>query len=216
MSSDKEDNEATQNLFSALVSLDPSGVGSFVLDAANGLLGIRDRLYLSKLKKFWSALDDNKIEIEDYINRIKADENWQKAGRDLLLIIDSFSYLDKCYYYGKVWVAKLQNTINEKEFAEMTSILQAIFITDLQNMLGGKEKEANRDRLYNCGMLRRMSMIGSGAVRAGNVGNMLSYDMSDTEQDFAKTKNHLAKTIENVNDPYDLTGVGKKFLSILK
>lgn len=201
--------KVVDNLVSAVSALDPTGASGFILGSIKSILSIRDRAYISKFEKFWSAFEENKIEIDEFIRKTEEQEDWQKVGENFLLVMDSFSTFDKCYYYGKVWVAWLKKEINTNEFIEITSILQNIFITDLNYILYhlndvGFNSGLNQDRLYSCGLLQR-------SFFPPNLGNM----MSEVTKDFAKIKQYVDGLINHLSQPYAITNSGKKLIEIL-
>lgn len=128
-------NKVVDNLVSAASALDPTGASGFILGSIKSILSIRDRAYISKFERFWSAFEENKIEVDEFIKRTEEKKDWQKVGENFLLVMDSFSAFDKCYYYGKVWFAWLERKISTEELLEMTNILQTVSSNILQKML---------------------------------------------------------------------------------
>lgn len=144
------------SLLKSFSSLDLSGVSGAVINSIDGVLAIRDRIYLEKIRKFWIAPEEKKMEIDDFVRKTKKQKDWQKVGNDFLLVIESFASFDKCYYYGKIWIAWLEHKINTNELVEMTSMLQIMFTKDLNCIIyESDDLYTNRDRLYNCGFLTR-------------------------------------------------------------
>lgn len=171
-------------------SIDLSGISNATISTFDGILAIRDRIYLSKLKEFWRAPEDHKIKIEEFVRKTKDQQDWQKVGKNFLLVIDAFSAFDKCYYYGKVWIAWLEKEINTQEMIDMTSILEAIFPSVLQKLMYGSLQwsEYDQGRIESCGIARQVSGF-----------------VSDQEaQEMASGQPHL------------LTNIGEKFIKILK
>ena len=202
-------------LLSAASALDPTGASGFILGSIKSISSIRDRAYISKFKKFWSAFEENKIEVDEFIRKTEEQEDWQKVGENFLLVMDSFSTFDKCYYYGKVWIAWLKKGINTNEFIEVTELLRNIFITDLHYILYNLKDRGfisykNEDRLYNCGFLQRkkmdpfIRMMSSG----GGFGDDSGRDRMNKEAN--------EKLIRHLENPYIITSIGKKLIEILK
>ena len=201
------------NLLSAASALDPTGASGFILGSIKSISSIRDRAYISKFKKFWSAFEENKIEVDEFIRKTEEQEDWQKVGENFLLVMDSFSTFDKCYYYGKVWIAWLKKGINTNEFIEVTELLRNIFITDLHYILYNLKDRGfisykNEDRLYNCGFLQRKKMdpfirMSSG----GGFGDDSGRDRMNKEAN--------EKLIRHLENPYIITSIGKKLIEIL-
>ena len=202
-------------LLSTASALDPKGASGFIIGSIKLLSSIRDRAYISKFKKFWSAFEENKIEVDEFIRKTEEQEDWQKVGENFLLVMDSFSTFDKCYYYGKVWIAWLKKGINTNEFIEVTELLRNIFITDLHYILYNLKDRGfisykNEDRLYNCGFLQRkkmdpfIRMMSSG----GGFGDDSGRDRMNKEAN--------EKLIRHLENPYIITSIGKKLIEILK
>lgn len=217
MTSRKVDGNSSvvDNLLSAASALDPTGASGFILGSIKSISSIRDRAYISKFKKFWSAFEENKIEVDEFIRKTEEQEDWQKVGENFLLVMDSFSTFDKCYYYGKVWIAWLKKGINTNEFIEVTELLRNIFITDLHYILYNLKDRGfisykNEDRLYNCGFLQRkkmdpfIRMMSSG----GGFGDDSGRDRMNKEAN--------EKLIRHLENPYIITSIGKKLIEILK
>lgn len=200
-------------LLSAASALDRTGASGFIIGSIKLLSSIRDRAYISKFKKFWSAFEENKIEVDEFIRKTEEQEDWQKVGENFLLVMDSFSTFDKCYYYGKVWIAWLKKGINTNEFIEVTELLRNIFITDLHYILYNLKDRGfisykNEDRLYNCGFLQRKKMdpfirMSSG----GGFGDDSGRDRMNKEAN--------EKLIRHLENPYIITSIGKKLIEIL-
>lgn len=200
-------------LLSTASALDPKGASGFIIGSIKLLSSIRDRAYISKFKKFWSAFEENKIEVDEFIRKTEEQEDWQKVGENFLLVMDSFSTFDKCYYYGKVWIAWLKKGINTNEFIEVTELLRNIFITDLHYILYNLKDRGfisykNEDRLYNCGFLQRKKMdpfirMSSG----GGFGDDSGRDRMNKEAN--------EKLIRHLENPYIITSIGKKLIEIL-
>jgi hypothetical protein len=123
------------SLLKNFASLDLTGISSAVIGSFDGILAIRDRIYLAKLKEFWRAPEENKIKIEEFVQKTKEQQDWQKVGENFLLVVDSFAAFEKCYYYGKAWVAWLEKEINTEELLEMTNMLQTVSSNILQKIL---------------------------------------------------------------------------------
>jgi len=85
------------NLIDIALVLDKTGTSSFITATIKTALGIKDKIYLSKFQKFWNAIEEHKFSKEEFIKRVKEQEDWQKVGENFLLAIDSFSSFDKCY-----------------------------------------------------------------------------------------------------------------------
>lgn len=200
-------------LLSLASVLDRTGASGFILGSIKSISSIRDRAYISKFKKFWSAFEENKIEVDEFIRKTEEQEDWQKVGENFLLVMDSFSTFDKCYYYGKVWIAWLKKGINTNEFIEVTELLRNIFITDLHYILYNLKDRGfisykNEDRLYNCGFLQRKKMdpfirMSSG----GGFGDDSGRDRMNKEAN--------EKLIRHLENPYIITSIGKKLIEIL-
>ena len=210
-----ENSNVVDKLLSAASALDPTGASGFILGSIKSISSIRDRAYISKFKKFWSAFEENKIEVDEFIRKTEEQEDWQKVGENFLLVMDSFSTFDKCYYYGKVWIAWLKKGINTNEFIEVTELLRNIFITDLHYILYNLKDRGfisykNEDRLYNCGFLQRkkmdpfIRMMSSG----GGFGDDSGRDRMNKEAN--------EKLIRHLENPYIITSIGKKLIEILK
>jgi hypothetical protein len=213
--------ETADNLINAVASLDGTGKSGFILGSiksAKSILGIRDKIYLSKFQKFWTAPEENGIEMEDFVRKTQEQEDWQKVGENFLLIIDSFSAFDKCYFYGKIWVSWLKKEINTNEFIEMTEVLQNIFITDLQHILYHSKDYGfsykNEDRLYNSGFLQRKRMDPSLRMRQGGA-SLGSIFGDDAGRDIKNAKAVNEKLIRHMENPYTITQIGKKLIEIL-
>ena len=209
-----ENSNVVDKLLSAASALDPTGASGFILGSIKSISSIRDRAYISKFKKFWSAFEENKIEVDEFIRKTEEQEDWQKVGENFLLVMDSFSTFDKCYYYGKVWIAWLKKGINTNEFIEVTELLRNIFITDLHYILYNLKDRGfisykNEDRLYNCGFLQRkkmdpfIRMMSSG----GGFGDDSGRDRMNKEAN--------EKLIRHLENPYIITSIGKKLIEIL-
>lgn len=127
------------------------------------------------------------------------------------MVIDSFSAFDKCYYYGKVWIAWLNKEINTDEFIEIVDILQNIFITDLERILYHSKDRAsykNEDRLYNCGFLARKNISISYPMNSGS-------RMVEVDKDVSRTKEYVENFINHMKQPYVITKAGKNLTNIL-
>lgn len=210
-----ENSNVVDKLLSLASVLDRTGASGFILGSIKSISSIRDRAYISKFKKFWSAFEENKIEVDEFIRKTEEQEDWQKVGENFLLVMDSFSTFDKCYYYGKVWIAWLKKGINTNEFIEVTELLRNIFITDLHYILYNLKDRGfisykNEDRLYNCGFLQRkkmdpfIRMMSSG----GGFGDDSGRDRMNKEAN--------EKLIRHLENPYIITSIGKKLIEILK
>ncbi len=139
MTSRKVDgNKVVDNLVSAASALDPTGASGFILGSIKFILSIRDRVYISKFEKFWSAFEESKIEVDEFIRKTEEQKDWQKVGENFLLVMDSFSAFDKCYYYGKLWVGWLGGKIDQYEFRIMTNILQSMSPAILEKLIYDK------------------------------------------------------------------------------
>lgn len=209
-----ENSKVVDNLLSAASALDPSGASGFILGSIKSILSIRDRAYISKFGKFWRAFEENKIEVDEFISKTEEQEDWQKVGENFLLVMDSFSAFDKCYYYGKVWVSWLKKEINTNEFIEITELIKNIFITDL-NYIMYKIKDhgftyQNEDRLYNCGFLKRKK-IDPFITSSQPFHNIFDKD-SGSLRKAQETNQKLIKHIEN---PYIIAPIGKKLIEII-
>ncbi len=217
MTNSKITNGLIVDLFNAASSLDNSGKSGFILGSIKTISSIRDRIYLSKFKRFWAALEDNRIEIDDFIQKTQEQEDWQKVGENFLLVIDSFSAFDKCFYYGKVWISWLKKEINTNDLIEITNILQSIFITDLHDILYNLEGRnfKNPDRLYNCGFLKRREVTVPYPAQRKNKNTNKMLVMSDVDKDFSKIRNYVSGLIAHISDPYDITMGGKKLIEII-
>lgn len=219
MTSRKVDkNKVVDNLLSAASALDPTGTSGFILGSIKSLLSIRDRAYISKFKKFWQAIEENEIERDEFIRKTEEQEDWQKVGENFLLVMDSFSAFDKCYYYGKVWVSWLKKEINTNEFVEISNILQNIFVTDLNYILYHSRdtnfKYLNEDRLYNCGFLKRGDLEELEFAK-----DVCDVDRSEyktaIQQAYENISNILSHVKEQLLNPYVETDIGKKLIQIL-
>ena len=124
-----DNSKVLDNLLSAASALDPSGKSGFILGSIKSILSIRDRAYISKFGKFWRAFEENKIEVDEFISKTEEREDWQKVGENFLLVMDSFSAFDKCYYYGKVWISWLKKEINTFSLVD-----QNILVSNIQNI----------------------------------------------------------------------------------
>lgn len=206
------------NLVSAASALDPTGASGFILGSITSILSIRDRAYISKFEKFWLAFEENKIEVDEFIRKTEEQEDWQKVGENFLLVIDSFSAFDKCYYYGRAWVAWLRKEINANEFIEITNILQNIFITDLNYIFYHSQdvnsKYLNEDRLYNCGFLKRGDLEELRYTKDVNDIDRSDYQ-SLSQQRFENIQDSLWHIKSQLICPYEETEVGKKLIQIL-
>jgi hypothetical protein len=207
-------NKVVDNLVSAASALDPTGASGFILGSIKSILGIRDRVYISKFKKFWSAFEESKIEVDEFIRKTEEQKDWQKVGENFLLVMDSFSAFDKCYYYGKVWVSWLRKEIDTNEFIEITNILQNIFINDLNYILyhsgDTNFKYLNEDRLYNCGFLKRGDL--EELELAINISTDYWNHERSREQSVDDVLWHLKHQLLN---PYIKSNSGEKLTSIL-
>ena len=149
------------SLLKILANLDPSGKSSAIVNSVSELLSIKDRIFLKKMRNFWKAPEKNGIKIDDFIQKTKEGNDYKKVGENFLLIIESLSSFEKCYFYGKLWISWLEKKINTNEFRELISMLQIIWISDLEHILYKYNKNGagigNTDRLYNCGFLVRKS-----------------------------------------------------------
>jgi len=220
MTSRKVDGNSSvvDNLLSAASGLDPSGKSGFILGSIKSIksiLSIRDRVYISKFGKFWRAFEENKIEVDEFISKTEEQEDWQKVGENFLLVMDSFSAFDKCYYYGKVWISWLKKEINTNEFIEITNILQNIFITDLNYILYHHNDmrfnfDLNKDRLYSCGFLQRILINSSFPPNLGR-----RFMESGVQKDFDILKDYVDGVIRHLNQPYTITNSGNKLIEIL-
>ena len=205
------------NLLSAASALDPKGASGFILGSIKSILSIRDRVYISKFEKFWSAFEESKIEVDEFIRKTEEQKDWQKVGENFLLVMDSFSAFDKCYYYGKVWVSWLKKEIDTNEFIEITNILQKIFISDLQHILyHSKDKNfsyLDEDRLYNCGFLKR------GSIEEIEWAMERSIDLSDHRSIECQKEEILDNVLEHIKhqllNPYVKSNSGEKLTNIL-
>jgi hypothetical protein len=141
MKSCKSENNNTliTGLIGVASNLDPTGVSGSILDSIKLASSIRDNIYLSKFQKFWSAPEENDIKVDRFIKKTKEQEDWEKVGENFLLVIDNFSAFDKCYYYGKVWIAWLEKEINTNEFCIMIDILQLISPSILNKLIYNKD-----------------------------------------------------------------------------
>jgi hypothetical protein len=219
MTSRKADgnNKVIDNLVSAVSALDPTGASGFILGSIKSILSIRDRAYVSKFEKFWSAFEENKIEVDEFISKTEEQEDWQKVGENFLLVMDSFSTFDKCYYYGKVWIAWLKKEINTNEFIELTELLRNIFITDLHYILYNLKDRGfthqNEDRLYNCGFLQRKKM--DPFIRMSGGGGSFGIFGDDSGRDLRKAQKTNEKLIKHLENPYIVASIGKKLIEIL-
>ncbi len=218
MTSRKVDgNKVVDNLLSAASALDPTGASGFIIGSIKSILSIRDRAYISKFGKFWRAFEENKIEVDEFIRKTEEQKDWQKVGENFLLVMDSFSAFDKCYYYGKVWVSWLKKEINTNEFIEITNILQNIFITDLNYILYHLNdvrfnSGLNQDRLYNCGFLKRKKINFSSFTR---ISPNPIYSIWNKEEKQNESQGSNRELESFINDPYVETEIGKKLIQIL-
>lgn len=178
------------DLVSTASALDPTGVSGFILGSMKSIFSIRDRVYISKFEKFWSAFEENKIKVDEFIRKTLEQKDWQKVGENFLLVMDSFSAFDKSYYYGKVWIGWLKEEINTEEMMEMTTILQMVSSNILEKLLYDKRPWScyDQSRIEVCGIAR---IISGGFDSPEEVSEMLS-------------------------GPQSLSNLGKKLIKILK
>lgn len=192
MTSRKADgsSKVVDNLVSAASALDPTGASGFILGSIKSILSIRDRADISKMKKFWSAFEENKIEIDEFIKKTKEKNDWQKVGENFLLVMNSFAAFDKCYYYGKAWIAWLENEIDTSEFIEITNILQAVSPVILEKLRYDKRPWSGYDQ---------------GRIEACGIARIITGGFDSPEEPF-----------EITNGPCSLSNLGKKLIKILK
>ena len=208
----KKDLEIVDNFLSTVTSLDPTGASGFIVDGFKTILSIRDKIYLSKYQEFWRAPEENKIKIEDFIRKTKEQEEWRKVGGEFMLVIDSFSCFDKCYYFGKAWIAWLEKKINVNEFQEIIDILQKVFIGDLNSLIENKWQDySSSNRLCNCGIFFKVSKIEN---KFGGLNRPSTILAGSDRSPFSNQKTD-AKDFE-IKEDYQITKIGEKLIEILK
>lgn len=216
MADNKITNGIILNLFNTASSLDNGGKSGFILGSIKAISSIKDRIYLSKFRRFWNALEDNRIEMKDFIKKTQEQEDWQKVGESFLLVIDSFSSFDKCYYYGKVWISWLNKEVETDEFIKIIEMLKSIYITDLNHILHHSEEKGftylDEDRLYNCGFLKRRSVeeieFAITPIDYSDHRSVAQQHEDNTENMFFHIKDHFC-------NPYIKSDSGKNLTNIL-
>lgn len=213
----KKDLEIVDNFLSTVTSLDPTGASGFIVDGFKTILSIRDKIYLSKYQEFWRAPEENKIKIEDFIRKTKEQEEWQKVGGEFMLVIDSFSCFDKCYYFGKAWIAWLEKKINVNEFQEIIDILQKVFIGDLNALINDKDVNF-LDSYSNDGIFRSFNEeeFDPSFIRLFNCGIVLKWQELQ-ENPIENSKEYFDYKLPlKIDRYYRITEAGKKLIEILK
>lgn len=141
-------------------------VGS-VISVANGVIGIKDHLFLKKLEAF--LFDFNKQPEEERIKmreRLKKDGYQKEIGQKVVFILENADSLNKASLIGKCFLAYLEERISKDELFRIWHSISRVFIEDLKLLFEYEDATANNQdvgfSLSNAGLVYSTGIAGGG------------------------------------------------------
>jgi hypothetical protein len=130
-------------------------------------LSVRDFLFMRKLSKILSCLDEIPVEERKrWLENLEKDPKFRgRVMADVILLMDRLNDLHKATSFGKIFAAYVSSKINYEDFRRLASALDQLQLMDLpvlQKWYGNqgdtqKLIESNYDSLQNlaiCGLVR--------------------------------------------------------------
>ena len=129
---------------------------STITGTVKTVIAVRDYLLVLKLVKFLQGINITEKERDHFEKSIGDDaEHRRTVGQNLLMLIDSLDDVTKADMVARLFKAFLQDTITYDEFLRFASVVERIFIGDLNRFLSDWA-DINRRELY----AKRLYMFG--------------------------------------------------------
>ena len=163
---------------------------------------IRDRLFAKKLLYFLSELSSTTSEQRaDVLHKLEVEKGYRgKVGEKLLYIVDRFEDHTKAQVVARLFAAFICKKLSFSEFLRAPSIVDSVYLDDLETFIHTTEERANIDEV---GLL-----LNSGRY------NIESPEISIRDQDDYKMANE-PYIVEGTQLTVYITEIGKKIRKIL-
>jgi hypothetical protein len=114
--------------------------------AANSVITLQDRLFLRKISKFLSSLDDIQQEQRDnFIRKLDDDMQRQEVGEKVLLVLERQDDLTKAELIGEIFRWYIQSRIDRDHFDLLSHSITLSYVGDLSRLWGFKNGFSPQD-----------------------------------------------------------------------
>ncbi len=121
---------------------------STITGAVKTVIAVRDYLLVLKLVRFLQGINITEEERAHFEKTIGDDAEYRRTvGQNLLMLIDSLDDVTKADMVARLFKAFLQDNITYDEFKRFASVVESIFIGDLNGFLSDWT-DINRRELY--------------------------------------------------------------------
>lgn len=132
---------------------------STITGAVKTVIAVHDYLLVVKLVKFLKGINITEEERAHFEKTIGNDAEYRRTvGQNLLLLIDRLDDVTKADMVAKLFKAFLQDSLTYDEFKKFASIIERIFIGDLNGFLSDwadiSRRELYAKRLYLFGLAK--------------------------------------------------------------
>ena len=144
-------------------------VGS-VLKLYNAGVGIKEYLFIRKLKKFFSQLQNvSEIDRAKFSEKVKGDERFRaRVGENLLLVLERLDDMAKPQLVARAFVAFVEERITHDDFTRLSTAIDRAYLPDLTELkvhsTGYQGTDDWAQNLATCGLMS----IGGTSYYGGN------------------------------------------------
>lgn len=133
-----------------------------IVAIGKSVAGVRDRIFLRKVLRFYAGLSSLTVEEkESFLRDVESDKQRKRLGETLVMILDRYDHLEKPDLLAKLFIAHVRGQIDFGEFQRLSIAVERAFIQDLYRLLdfftvteegNAKSQWAPWDRLYSSGL----------------------------------------------------------------
>lgn len=109
-----------------------------IFGIANGVINIRDKIFMAKVAKFLLSLHNiSEHDRESFQKKISGDKKFKrKLGGDLMFLLDRLNDLEKPEILAKIFTYFLKEKVDYGEFRRLGVAIELAFIDDLKRLMG--------------------------------------------------------------------------------
>jgi hypothetical protein len=114
----------------------------------------QEYFFAKKIYKFLFELKNiEEKEREDFKAKIDKDNNAQKMGEKVLLLLNQSDDIDKATIIGRLFKAYIEKRFDFETFQRATAAINKVFIGDIRHILSYNIDSVHRESLVNAGFL---------------------------------------------------------------